>query len=129
MQELAPLILAIHMEPSRLMRLAFTAAALKIRVLPVDQASWGQPLGALCGLMPLLSAPASVQVEEEMLVMAFLDNTKLDQFLHALRDSGLAPIQLKAVLTPVNQNWNCGQLYNALRDEANAIKAQKGAKS
>ena len=67
MQELTPLILAIHMEPSRLMRLAFTAAALKIRVLPVDQTSWGQPLGALCGLMPLRSTSSSVQVGEEML--------------------------------------------------------------
>ena len=124
MQELTPLILAIHMEPSRLMRLAFTAAALKIRVLPVDQTSWGQPLGALCGLMPLRSTSSSVQVGEEMLVMAFLD-----LLLQALRDSGLAPIRLKAVLTPVNQNWNCGQLYTALRDEANAMKAQKGAKA
>ena len=129
MQELTPLILAIHMEPSRLMRLAFTAAALKIRVLPVDQTSWGQPLSALCGLMPLRSTSSSVQVGEEMLVMAFLDDTQLDLLLQALRDSGLAPIRLKAVLTPVNQNWNCGQLYTALRDEANAMKAQKGAKA
>ena len=66
---------------------------------------------------------------EEMLVMAFLDDTQLDLLLQALRDSGLAPIRLKAVLTPVNQNWNCGQLYTALRDEAIAMKAQKGAKA
>lgn len=129
MQELSPLILAIHMEPSRLMRLAFTAAALKIRVLPVDQASWGQPLGALCGLQQKLGTPPSAKVEEEMLVMAFLDDAQLDQLLQALRDSGLAPIRLKAVLTPVNQKWNCGQLYAALRDEAAAMKAQKGAKA
>lgn len=129
MQELTPLILAIHMEPSRLMRLGFTAAALRLRVLPVDQASWGQPLGALCGLAPALSTPPSVKVEEEMLVMAFLEDTQLDQLLQALRDSGLAPIRLKAVLTPVNQSWNCGQLYAALRDEAAAMKAQKGAKA
>ncbi len=117
-----PLLLCIHMEPARQMRIAFTAMSLGIRAINVTKEQWGQTLAALCGLKPVLNAPAATpHVEKEMLVMAFFPEQLLDAFLKSLRANGQA-VQLKAVLTPTNQHWNCGQLYRNLNQEAEQMK-------
>ena len=75
-------------------------------------------------LIPAMANVPAVQVEEEMLVLAFLPEATMDKLLRALRESGLT-VRLKAVLTPTNMHWNCGQLYRELRGEAAAFAARK----
>ena len=118
-----PLALCINMEKSRVMRLSFLALGLGITLREVPESDWGQPLGALCGLGPRKQSAPDVRVAEEMLVMASFPDALMDRWLSALRQSGMAPIRLKAVLTPHNQAWNCGQLYALLSQEAAAFSA------
>jgi len=121
-----PLMLCIHMEKERMLRLSFAAMALGVRVKAVKEEETGQTLGMLCGLDETVSVPAA-KIGGEMLVFAFLPDDLLNRLLPALRADGLPPVRLKAVLTPVNRGWTCGQLYEELRGEAEAFA--KGAKS
>lgn len=118
-----PLMLCIHMEKERALRLAFIAMSLGIAVKTTAPAQEGQTLAALCGLEDMKESVPAVRVEEEMLLLAFLPDDLTDRLLHALRAAGLR-VGLKAVLTPVNRAWNCGQLYHALAGEAAAFARQ-----
>ena len=113
-----PTLLCVAMEPGRVMRLSLLALSMGIQVKEIKEESWGQPLGALCGLDQERPHPPRVKVGEEMLVMAFFPDPLMDGLLKALRSSGLGPVRLKAVLTPTNRGWHCGALYTALRQEA-----------
>ncbi|MBR3105638.1 MAG: DUF3783 domain-containing protein [Clostridia bacterium] len=112
-----PLLLCIGMEQNQLMRVSFAAMALGIRVKAVAEEEWGQTIGALCGLEPGNTNAAEVRISEPMIVMAFFDSALMDRLLKSLRD-GRQTVRLKAVLTPYNQHWTCGQLYRQLCQEA-----------
>ena len=123
-----PLLLCVHMYQARLMRLSLTALSLGITVKEVKENQWGQPLAALCGLEAERNHAPSVQVAKEMLVFAFFPESLLDRFLTEMKKSRMAPVPLKAVLTPYNRSWNCGQLCAALQTEAAQMQSRrKGA--
>lgn len=119
-----PLLLCVHVEKERALRLAFLAMSLGVAVKNITPAQEGQTLAALCGLEDMKENPPAVRVEEEMLVLAFLPDETADRLLRALRESGLT-VRLKAVLTPTNRHWNCGQLYREISGEAAAFAARK----
>lgn len=119
-----PLMLCIHMEKEKALRLAFLGMSLGVAVKPVEADQEGQTLGALCGLESLKEKTPAVQAGEEMLVFAFLPDDMLDKLLPALRSSGLG-VRLKAMLTPTNRDWNCAQLYRELSSEAAAMEKRK----
>ena len=120
-----PLLLCIHMDPNRLMRISLTAMAQGIAVKEVKEGQWGQRIGALCGLEPEWERPPKAKVDGEMMVMAFFPDWQLDDLLSAIRKNGIEPARLKAVLTPVNRTWNCGQLYAQLMQEDAAMRARR----
>ena len=113
-----PLILCVNMEKGRLMRFSFLAMAWGVRVRAVDDRELGQTLAALCGLEPMRENAPSIRIKDEMMVMAFFPDGLIDQWLLAMRKSGLPPVRLKAVLTPTNRAWTCGQLHAMLSQEA-----------
>ena len=112
-----PLLLCIGMNQNELMRVSFAAMALGIRVKAVQENEWGQTVGALCGLEPENAHPAKDRVNGQMIVMAFFDSALVDRLLKSLRDSRQS-VKLKAILTPTNQRWTCGQLCRQLSQEA-----------
>ena len=116
-----PLMLCIHMDKERSLRLSLAAMSRGIRARVTDPAQEGQTLGVLCGLDDPLPHPPQVQVPEEMLVLAFFDDPGLEDILHVLRVSGLPPVKLKAVLTETNRQWTCGRLYRELKSEQAAL--------
>jgi len=121
-----PLLICVHMDQAYLMRLSFTALSLGIHVKEVREEEWGQSLAALCSLAPMASNPPRVMVTDKMLIFAHFPNALLDRFLMEMKKNRLEPIRLKAVLTPHNQGWNCGQLCAMLSQEAAEIeKTQK----
>ena len=117
-----PTLLCVGMDPGRLMRVSLAAMALGITVKDVKQPQWGQTVGALCGLDSMKETPPKAQVGGEMMVMAFFSDWLMDDLFAALRRNGIEPARLKAVLTPVNRAWTCGQLYAALRSEDAAMR-------
>ena len=123
-----PLMLCIHMEKERALRFSFAAMSLGVRVRMVEDSQLGQTLGAACGLdAPPAHGPGG-GVAEEMLLLAFLPEDTLDALLRALRATGLPPVRLKAVLTPVNRGWDFARLYRELAGEAAAFAAGGGAR-
>ncbi len=89
-----------------------------------------QPLGVLFELPGF--APNSLfnlggDFKEEMLVMKDFSEKQLDDFLRFIRSSGFAPIELKAILTPVNCQWNSLRLYQELTKERDAFQNQKSS--
>ena len=113
-----PTVLFIHMPKDRLMRLSMLALSLGIQAKEILENDWGQPLSALCGQTAPVKNPKKAAVDEEMMVMAYFTDALMDSFLRGIRQSGISPVRLKAVLTPYNGLWNLGQLYRSLSLEA-----------
>ena len=78
-----PLMLCIHMEKERALRLSFAAMALGVRVRLVQPEEEGQTLAALCGLETPAARPPALQAGEEMLLLAFVPDALLDSLLQA----------------------------------------------
>lgn len=89
---------------------------LKIKEMKVSQADFTQPLGALLGASERKNEVCLAPFGGEMIVMAGMSGEKLDEFLASLRSESLS-IPLKAMLTAVNINWRCVDLYNELESE------------
>ncbi len=121
-----PLLLCVNMDPARMMRISFCAAALGISVREVKKEAFGQTIGALCRLDEPSLHPSGGNIGAEMMVMAFFSDWLMDDFFAAVRKSGLEPPRLKAVLTPVNRNWTCARLYEALSHEDAAMNQRRG---
>ena len=113
-----PLLLCVHMDQARLMRISFAALSLGITVKEVKESERGQSLAALCGLEPPRKNVSPVPVTDEMMIFAHFSNALLDRFLLEMKEARIEPVRLKAVLTPHNQSWSCGQLCAALSQEA-----------
>ena len=60
--------------------------------------------------------------DDEMLVMCHMLSDQLDAFLRAMRECGMPPIALKAVLTPTNVTWNSLTLHDELSREHDAMQ-------
>ena len=85
------------------------------------------PLGYLFevpGFSPNPAFNLGQNFTEEMMIMKDFSEQHLDDFLSFIRSSGLKRIDLKAILTPVIQNWNSLQLYQELTAERNAVLRQ-----
>lgn len=119
-----PMLLCMEMDPGRMMRISLAAVTLGIGVKEVKPTEWGQTLGALCGLDSLKGRPPKAAVGTEMMVMAFFPDGLIEDFLRVIRRNGMEPPRLKAVLTPVNRLWNCGQLYAELMREDTALRGK-----
>ena len=120
-----PLLLCVHMEPVRLMRISLLAASLGIAVREVKEEQWGQTLEALCGPKPAGPAGRKANIGGEMAVMAFFPEGLIDALSLAIRKNGLERPRLMAVLTPTNRSWTCERLYRELQKEYTALNARK----
>ena len=52
-------------------------------------------------------------------------SSELDAFLQAMREAGMPPIGLKAVLTPVNVLWNSTDLHSELAREHASMQRRR----
>lgn len=60
--------------------------------------------------------------DDEIMLLKNFEGPTLDHFLEAYREDGIAPIILKAALTPTNIHWNTLQLYEELARERRAFE-------
>lgn len=112
------MLLCAHMEPGRVMRLSMIALSLGFGFKVIEPREYDVPLGALCGDQDAPNKPLPpMPVDAEMIVMASLSDSQVDALLKALRESGLAPIPFKAVLTETNRHWSFGMLCRELKTE------------
>lgn len=82
----------------------------------LEGGDYATPIGALLGF-PGAAAGAGGPILDEMMVLCGFTAQRLDDFLAAFRAQGVAPIALKAVLTPSNAAWSGAALYRELLRE------------
>ena len=91
--------------------------------IPVTQVPSGrylQPLGVLAGVPMMQEKQIFYEGEalpQEMMVLCGLSGDELDTFLDTYRQSRIAPVAYKAVLTVVNMSWTPPVLFAELQKE------------
>ena len=125
-------ILLFHMNMPRIAEISAVCRGLGIEVQPVAPSEYGQSLGKLAGMilpegmgMPTpppdkIRMPGS-GITSEMLVFAGMDQPEVFAFLQALREAGIGPVALKAMVTPFNACWSPEALFQELEKEHAAM--------
>ena len=96
----------------------------KLRFRPVRQEEYGEPVGALAGLLSASGSRTSLDFSDEMLVLCNFTESALNTFILGFRKAGITPVHLKAVLTPTNAGWNSIQLHDELKQEHAAMSGK-----
>ena len=84
-------------------------------------------IAALCGAEDAREAAyTGAGFEDEMLVMANFPAGMMNTFLGLFRRMGIAPVALKAMLTPTNAAWDSEKLHEELAGEHRAMTSGEG---
>lgn len=122
-----PTVLLYHIsDPARLARVRGWLERAGVRALELAPTELNQSLGALLGLPGFAREPGlrlGGGPTEEMLVMFAFRGDLLNSFLAFFREEGLAPVALKAMVTPINVHWSALRLHEALREEHAQLRA------
>lgn len=123
----------------RLLAIRQALMPLGFRIRMVEKEDYGKPLGMLAGVKGMEEAVESVDsgqpdsgqalaaeagvvgadegFDDEMAVLAGLTSAQVDAFIKALRKKGVGRIDYKAILTPVNKDWDSVHLYHEIKKE------------
>lgn len=117
-----PVLLCYNLSGEKMQKIQLAAMRLKIRVRPVEEDEYAQTVAALCGLEEKTDAAyVGAGFEDEMLVMANFPAGMMNVFLGLFRRMGIAPVALKAMLTPTNAAWNSEKLHAEIAGEHQAM--------
>ncbi len=120
-------ILLYHITGIKEAQLRLLCGGQKISIRPVLDNELHTPLGALAGRPTPLTQKGEGTFTDEMLVLVDFTEAALDRFLQTYRESGIAPVSLKAVLTPHNQGWDSVALYRELvREREEFLRKRMG---
>ena len=115
-------LLCYNLAPEKAQKIRLAAMRLKIRVRPVEEDEYAQTVAALCGLEEKTDAAyVGAGFEDEMLVMANFPAGMMNAFLGLFRRMGIAPVALKAMLTPTNAAWDSEKLHAEIAGEHQAM--------
>lgn len=124
-----PVLLCYNLSGEKMQKIRLAAMRLKIRVRPVEEDEYAQTVAALCGLEEKTDAAyVGAGFEDEMLVMANFPAGMMNAFLGLFRRMGIAPVALKAMLTPTNAAWNSEKLHAEIAGEHQAMMNGKEKK-
>lgn len=113
-----PVLLCYNLSGEKMQKIRLAAMRLKIRVRPVEEDEYAQTVAALCGLEEKTDAAyVGAGFEDEMLVMANFPAGMMNAFLGLFRRMGIAPVALKAMLTPTNAAWDSEKLHAEIAGE------------
>ena len=105
---------------------AAAAGPFGAEVVPVARQDYNKPLAVLAGLdddpgtlLPFTGGPLGGR----MVVFCGLED-QMDALLPTLRQAGIGPDCLKAVLTPHNRTWNAIKLHEELLREHQAMNGR-----
>ena len=111
-------------EKEVLLKIEMALFPLHIRLKRVDAKDYNQPLGVLAGIKEMTPAEGSYEGQElpgTMFVFCFLDDSRLNQALAALRKTGAGPFPYKAILTPTNSSWTAPDRFEEIKKEHEAM--------
>lgn len=101
-------------------KIKFVLIRMGIRIKNIEKKDYLQPAGALAGVPGILADQPEYEKEgftEEMLVMYNFTEKQLDEMLLRFRKEKIPKIELKAVITPTNCNWNSLKLFEEIKKE------------
>ena len=117
-----PVLLCYNLSGEKMQKIRLAAMRLRIRVRPVEEDEYAQTVAALCDLEEKADAAyVGAGFEDEMLVMANFPAGMMNAFLGLFRRMGIAPVALKAMLTPTNAAWNSEKLHAEIAGEHQAM--------
>ena len=117
-----PVLLCYNLSGEKMQKIRLAAMRLKIRVRPVEEDEYAQTVAALCVLEEKTDAAyVGAGFEDEMLVMANFPAGMMNAFLGLFRRMGIAPVALKAMLTPTNAAWDSEKLHAEIAGEHQAM--------
>ena len=111
-------------EKDRLLKLEMALFPLRVRLKKVAPSEYNQPLGVLAGIKEMTPAEGTYdgpELPDTMLVFCFLDDSRLNQALAALRKCGAGPFHYKAILTPTNSEWTAPDCFAEIKREHEAM--------
>ena len=115
-----PLMILFNFTPARAAAIVSCARRSGFEVRIAANSEHRVPLSAISGPTPadVMTLPAFT---DEMLVFASPDRERVFAFLDRMKEDALAPVALKAVLTPVNIHWTPEELHRELNREHRAM--------
>lgn len=111
-------------EKEQLLKIEMALFPLHILLKRVALENYNQPLGVLAGIKDIKPAQGSYDGAElpgTMFVFCFLDDSRLNQALAALRKCGAGPFPYKAILTPTNSEWTAPECFAEIKREHEAM--------
>lgn len=111
-------------EKDRLLKLEMALFPLHVRLKKVVPSKYNQPLGVLAGIKDMTPAEGiydGPELPDTMLVFCFLDDSRLNQALAALRKSGAGSFPYKAIVTPTNSEWTAPDCFAEIKREHEAM--------
>ena len=117
-------VLLYNMEGDRAREVGMLCMRLGIKVRKVEPAQYGQPIGALFGLPGQMLTETVYEGEgfsDEMLIMKDLPDAILSLFLQEFGRLKIRRVDLKAMLTPYNAQWDSVTLHDEIKKEREAI--------
>lgn len=97
---------------------------MRVKCKEISKEDYLKPIGQLADMKEF--PDSTIYTDEgfldEMLVMAGFSNAMINEFLQGLQRMGVGRINLKAIVTPHNMNWNSLQLHDELAQEHEQMK-------
>lgn len=115
-------------EGEKARKVQMTLLKMKVKIRKVAKEQYLEPVGFLVGNKEIGSSGEIYEGEgfaEEMLVMKGFTSGRIDLLLREFRKAGIGRINLKAIVTEHNQNWNSMELYQELKAEHEMMHAKK----
>lgn len=106
-------------DKKRLAGMKKTLLLMGARMKMVPKEEYLRPIGQIFGLSDRTDIPVyeGEELEEEMIVMAGFNRMQIDNMLGGFRKNGVGTINIKAILTPTNGDWNAIDLFAELKKE------------
>ena len=119
---MTPTVLLYNLDSEKGRKIKALCLTLRLRARSVAPEDFGRTLTSV--LAPENAREPAQEVQpfsDELLVMAGLTSRQMNDLLQGFRRKKIPPVELKAVLTPTNSQWNAFQLREELARERQAM--------
>lgn len=125
----SPLVMVYTEDAGKAQQISVLCSQLGMRMRRLAQADANLEVGQLAGIggkkqRAAVKAPV-VFCLPELMIFSGLPDGKLEQFLEAYKMAGIAPVALKAIVTPYNFNWSVYELAQELIKERTAMMMER----